>query len=167
MMETTVAYTLAPTYVAAPVILGLDCSSVIIGWVVLDGTAVRDFGEIQLKHTDVNERCRLARAGVGLVLRCHADIDAAAIETPVNRFAKAIIPQCFVQGAVRSLLAELGILVCDVTPSQAKRCLTDRGDASKEAMQQAAVGRGVCGEHAADALGVALAGLGKVEVSRS
>jgi Holliday junction resolvasome RuvABC endonuclease subunit len=165
-METTVAYTLAPAYVAAPVILGLDASSTNVGWVVLDGTIVRDHGEIRLSHPDISERCRLARAGVGLVLRCHADIDAAAIETPVNRFAKATIPQCFVQGAVRSLLAELGILVCDVTPSQAKRALCDRGDASKAAMQQAAAARGVVGEHAADALGVALAGLGKVEVTR-
>jgi crossover junction endodeoxyribonuclease RuvC len=164
-METTIAYTLVPTYVAAPVILGLDCSSVVIGWVVLDGTAVRDFGEIQLKHDDIAERCRLAWAAVNTLLKLYAP-DLVALESPVARFAKAVIPQARVSGAVLALCALSGVLVIEVSPTAAKRCLTDRGDASKEAMQQAAVGRGVCGEHAADALGVALSALGKVEVTR-
>lgn len=168
-METTIEYQVAPAeyrVASGAVILGLDCSSTTIGWCVLDGPTVRDYGEIVLKHSDVNERCRLARAGVGLVLLNHPDIDAAAIEAPASRFKKSLIPQCFVSGAVRSLLSEKGILICDVAPQHAKAKLSGHGDALKEEMQRAALCYGVIGEHAADALGVGLVGLGRVEVTR-
>lgn len=183
-------YTLAPPIVAPLCILGLDISSTAIGWAVYEGPPgiahcprngemggsaislppgaqngtghVRDYGEVYLKHADINHRCRLARAAVGALLRCHSALDAAAIEAPVARFAKALIPQCLVSGAVRSLLAELDIAICDVSPSEAKRALSGGGAASKTLMQAIAAEHGVSGEHAADALGVVLAAYGKV-----
>lgn len=167
MMETTIAYTIAPAYVAAPVILGIDASSTNLGWVILDGPTVRDYGELQLRHSDIAERCRLAYAGIGLVLANHPDVDAVAIESPVLRRFKdkrgkfqvttsAIIPQCYVQGAIRCLLSQKQIPICDVAPAEAKKALTQYGGAKKQGMGSAALGYGVSGEHASDALGVAL-----------
>lgn len=158
-----------------PTILALDISSVAIGYVIYCG-AVEAAGEILLKHDDINQRCRLARAQIGGLLVEHPDIDAAAIEEHVlRRFtgkngqrvdtAKALIQQCLVSGAVRSLIAERQILLCDdVAQAVAKKTLTGKGNCDKRAMQTAALAYGVRGEHASDALGVALACVGRVKV---
>lgn len=159
--STAITSTIALPIAAPVLLLGLDISSVAIGFVVYDGAA-RDHGEILLKHSDINHRCRLARAGIAALLRCHAALDAAAIESPASRFRGALIPQCMVSGAVRSLLAEYDIVVCDVPPAAAKKALTNGGAASKTLMQAVAAQYGVSGEHASDALGVALAAYGRV-----
>jgi len=147
---------------AAPVILGLDCSSTTIGWAILNGD-IRDAGTLRLTGSDIAERCRQARAGVYLVLLNHPDVDAVAIESPVARYAKAVIPQARVSGAILSLLAEKQIAWVEVTPSEAKRALVGRGGASKADMMTAA---GLDDEHAADAVGVAKAALKHVQVLR-
>lgn len=156
-------------------ILALDISSVAIGWVVYTG-AMEAYGELLLKHDDINQRCRLARAQIGGLLLQHPDIDAAAIEEHVlRRFtgkngrrvdtAKALIQQCLVSGAVRSLLVERQILLCDdIAQAVAKKTLTGKGNCDKRAMQAAALAYGVRGEHASDALGVALAAAPQVRV---
>ena len=143
-------------------VLGLDCSSTTIGWCVHDGQ-VRDAGTLRLTGSDIAERCRQARAGVYLILLNHPDVDAVAIESPVCRFAKALIPQARVSGAVLALLAEKQIAWCEVTPSEAKHAATGRGNASKADMMTAA---GLDDEHAADAVGVAKAALKHVQVLR-
>lgn len=142
-------------------VLGIDCSSTTIGWCVYDGQ-VRDAGTLKLTGSDIAERCRQARAGVGLVLLNHPDVDAVAIESPVARFAKAVIPQARVSGAILGLIAERYTWV-EVTPSEAKRALAGRGDASKADMMTAA---SLDDEHAADACGVARAALKHVQVLR-
>lgn len=154
-----------------PVILGLDASSVMLGWVVLDGTTVRDFGEVRLLNGNIAERCRLAWAALNTILdlceRRGLRPDLVALESPVARYAKAVIPQARVSGALMALCALQGLLVVEVTPGQGKRALTQHGDADKALMQlTAAKCYGVRGEHASDALGCALAGVERVEVSR-
>lgn len=153
-----------------PVILGLDASSTTIGFCILDGTTVRDFGEVRLHHSDIAERCRLAWAALNTILEVCEQRglrpDLVALESPVCRYAKSVIPQARVSGALLALCALQGLLVVEVTPGQGKLALAQRGDAGKVEMQDAALGYGVRGEHAADALGVALFGLGRVEVSR-
>lgn len=136
-------------------LLALDASSTTIGWVVFDG-AVRDHGTIYLKHSDVNHRCRLARAHIAGLIAQHPYVDAVAIEGPASPHKGALIPQCFVSGAIRSYVAELDIAICDVPPQHAKQALAGRGNASKADMMEAAAAYGVEGEHASDALGVAL-----------
>lgn len=147
------------------ILLALDASSTTIGWVVFDG-AVRDHGTLVLKHADVNHRCRLARAHIAGLIAQHPDLDAVAIEGPASPHKGALIPQCFVSGAIRSYVAELDIAICDVPPQYAKKALTGRGNADKLLMQQHALEHGVTGEHASDALGVALAAVGMVKVER-
>ena len=147
-----------------PVLLSLDLSSTTIGWIILDGT-VRDQGTIKLTGADIADRCRQAFAAVGLIIETHPDIDCVAIESPVARYAKAVIPQARVSGAVLARAALFGLHAIEVTPSQAKLALTGRGNASKENMQARAIACGVSGEHAADALGCALAALGRVKVA--
>lgn len=148
----------------SPVILALDASSTTLGWVVLDGATIRDHDTCQLRDHDINERCRLAHAYVAALVRTHPDIDAVAIESPVARFASAVIPQALVSGAIRAAVRCAGLHVVDIAPSEAKQALTGRGNADKGMMQAAALAYGVSGEHAADAVGVGLAAMGKVEV---
>jgi len=147
-------------------ILALDASSTCIGWIVLDGATVRDQGTAVLSGHDINERCRQAHAYVRSLLRVHPDLDCVAIESPVGRFVKAVIPQAMVSGAIRTAARLDGLHVVDVAPKDAKKQLTGRGDADKAMMQEAARAYGVTGEHAADAVGVALAAVGKVRVTR-
>lgn len=148
-----------------PILLAIDASSTNLGWVVLDDGAVRDHGEARLTGADVNDRCRQAHAYVSALLRCHPDVDAVAIESPVGRFVKAVIPQALVSGAIRTAARLVDLHVVDVAPTEAKRALVGAGAASKTLMQACADKRGVRGEHAADALGVGLAAARRVEVT--
>lgn len=143
-------------------IIAFDISSTTIGYVVYDD-AVIEHGNHVLRHADINHRCRLARAFVFGLVQLYPCLDACAIEAPGGQFKGSIIPQCFVSGAVRSYLAERNIVICDVAAQHAKQALTKRGNASKLQMQEAALAYGVTGEHAADALGVALAAIGRIE----
>jgi crossover junction endodeoxyribonuclease RuvC len=146
-----------------PVILSLDASSVTIGWVLWDG-AVRDQGTVKLTGADIADRCRQAFASVGLMIETHPDIDVVALESPVWRFANSTLPQCHVQGAVMARVALFGLHVVSVSPAAAKRTLTGHGNADKLMMQRAAACYGVTGEHASDALAIALSASTKVYV---
>jgi Holliday junction resolvasome RuvABC endonuclease subunit len=145
-------------------ILALDASSTTIGFVIYADDAARDCGEISLKGNDIADRCRQAHACLNLILHTHPDVDAVALESPVSRFAKAVIPQARVSGALMAAAMLNGINVVEVTPSQAKKALTGSGCAGKLQMQAEALRYGVVGEHAADALGVALSAVGRVRV---
>ena len=148
-----------------PTLLALDASSTTIGYVVWSGH-VRAHGTIHLKGDDIADRCRQAFAHIGGLIESHPDIDAVAIEAPVVRFGKSVIPQLRVSGAILARAALFGLLVCEVTPGQAKRALVGDGSASKTDMQVAALQYRVAGEHASDALGVALAAVPLVKVER-
>lgn len=149
---------------AQPVILSLDASSTTIGWVLWDGTA-RDQGTVKLSGADIADRCRQAFAAVGLMIEAHPDIDCIAIESPVARFAKAVIPQARVSGAILARAALFGIPICEVTPSEGKRALAGSGNATKDQMMVAAFPTlRNYDEHRADALGVALFAKGKVRI---
>ena len=147
-----------------PTILGLDASSTMIGYCLLSGGQVTAHGELKLTGADIADRCRQAHAALGLLLATHPDVDCVAIEAPVGQFTKAVIPQARVSGALMATARLKGLHVVEVSPAAAKRRLAGHGNATKEEMQRAAAGYGVCGEHAADAVGVALAAAGKVEV---
>lgn len=172
-----------------PTILSLDVSSTTFGYCLYDGT-VQAHGTILLQHPDINHRCRLGRAQVAGLIALHPDIDAVAIESPASPHKKALIPQCFVSGAIRSYIAELNIAICDIAPKEAKLALAKKGNATKEEMLRAAASHfGYCAdmlsyrcrrdvwaawldgcavpeywEHEADALGVAMASLKLVKV---
>lgn len=146
-------------------ILALDASSTTIGWVVWCGEVI-DHGTIRLRGADIADRCRQAFAHIGGVIEQHPDLDCVAIESCVSRFGGAVIPQARVSGAILTRVALFGLLVCEVTPQQAKKALAGKGNASKEEMMEAAAAYGIEGEHASDALGVALAAVGMVRVER-
>lgn len=155
-----------------PTLLALDASSTTIGWVIFDGR-VRAHGTIRLgcpapknQTVDISERCRQAFTHIGGLIESHPDLDCVAIESCVARFGGAVIPQARVSGAILTRVALFGLLVCEVTPQQAKKALCGRGDAEKVDMQVAALRYRVSGEHASDALGVALAAVAMVKVER-
>lgn len=154
------------TTTTPPTILALDASSTMIGWVVLDAGQVRDHGEQKLAGADINDRCRQAYAHMGALLACHPDVDAVAIESPVARFAKAVIPQAMVSGAIRTVCRLRDLHVVDVTPTEAKQALAGKGNVDKSRMQRCAEAYGVSGEHASDAVGIALAATKRVQVTR-
>ncbi len=139
-------------------ILALDMSSTAIGWVLLRDGSVADHGT-QILDGHIGRRCRLARAYVASLLRVHADLDMAAVESPVGRFTKALIPQARVSGAVLGLFDQHEIACVEIAPAAAKRALTGRGDAKKSAVLLACHQRGFAAgsEHAADAYAVAIA----------
>jgi Holliday junction resolvasome RuvABC endonuclease subunit len=151
-----------------PTILAIDASSHWLGYCLYDGAVIAS-GEIALKDDDIAVRCRLAYAQLNGLLELYAlhRPDAIAIEAPASRFAKSLIPQCRVSGALLACASLRGLLVVEVTPSQAKRALSGYGAASKLLMEACAWERyGVRGEHAADAVGVAIAACKLVQVER-
>lgn len=151
-------------------ILALDASSTTVGWVLFDQGVVRDHSEIRLADRDIHDRLSAVSRVVGNLLddllRHERGIDAVAIESPVGRFTKAIIPQAFVSGVIRLEAHRRGLAIVDIAPAEAKQALTGKGNADKSMMRGAALVWGVNGEHAADAVGVALAAVRKVQVTR-
>lgn len=176
----------------APTLLALDMSSVAIGYVVRN-SRVLQHGTIELNaKDDIAARCADAAIQIRLRLKFLADdgvcVDAVVIEAPVARFAKAVIPQARLSGAVLAEVARAGYLWLELPPSSAKFALCKDGTASKYNMLMAAAPhfgydldaltfravRGkwvaytsqslVYGEDAADALGLALAAQGRVRV---
>lgn len=144
-------------------ILALDASSTVIGWAIYDG-AVLDHGEVKLKGDDIADRCRQAHAALNLILSNYPTVDCVALEAPASRFKKGLIPQCRVSGALMCCAKLKTLHVVEVTPGEAKKALTGRGDAEKVDMQVAALAYGVAGEHASDAVGVAKAAAARVRV---
>lgn len=135
-------------------ILALDISSTHIG-LCYDGQPL----ETWHLHGDIAERCRLAAAMVRAQLWLTPDVDLVVIESPVARYAKALIPQARVSGAVLAVLSEKQIAWQEISPSEAKRALCGRGTATKADMIDEAGWRlgQVCDEHQSDAYALWLA----------
>jgi Holliday junction resolvasome RuvABC endonuclease subunit len=146
----------------APYILALDISSTHVGLVLYHG-AVLDHAEWTLVG-DIAERCRLAYSRFYTALERYPQVDCLAVESPVERFGGAVIPQARVSGAILALAGQRNLPLLEVTPSQGKLALAGKGNADKCTMMARASAYGVIGEHAADALGVALASLKRIEV---
>lgn len=146
-----------------PTILGIDCSSTNLGYVLYAG-AVLAHGEHRLGGADIACRCQTAYDILVLLLKRYPAIDAIAIESPVARFGGAVIPQARVSGALLLLAAQRNVLIVELTPSQGKKALTGIGNADKCTMMARASAYGVVGEHASDALGIALAALKQIQV---
>lgn len=145
-------------------ILALDISSTYIGVVLVDGPALVEHKTWRLRGQDHGRRCRAAVDALDRQLQADPDVDLVAIEAPVGKFAKAIIPQARVSGAVLALLAERRIAWVEIAPAAAKKALTNKGNADKAAMIAAA---NLPDEHQADALGIARAAQQlRVEVTR-
>lgn len=125
-------------------ILGLDMSSTCIGSAALDGDQPA-LERCDLKG-DIAARCALAAQHVAALLDRHQPA-LVVIESPVARFAKAVIPQARVSGAVLAELSRREALWAEVTPTQAKQVLAGDGAASKAQMVLAAGQRlGLLGE---------------------
>ena len=157
-----------------PSILGLDASSTMIGYCLLEGEQVTAHGEIKLRGDDIADRCRQAQNALIHLIDGRA-IDAVAIEAPVvRRFlgkggrrvdtANAVIPQARVSGALLAMVSLRELAWIEIEPATAKRAATTKGNANKDAVQQAAIAYGVLGEHAADAWAVARAAVPRVRV---
>lgn len=121
------------------IILGLDMSSTTIGYALIGGDAPPAWGHLTLSG-DIAQRCEAARSGVSRLLSDHRPA-LVVIESPVARFAKALLPQARVSGAVLALLAQRSALWQEVAPAVAKRVLTGDGAASKAQMVEAAAQR--------------------------
>lgn len=146
--------------------MALDASSTTIGYCLYDGAVIAS-GELMLKDPDIAVRCRLAFAQFNGLLELYPLPDVVAIESPVARYAAAVIPQARVSGALMVAASLKQLLVLEIPPALAKRALAGKGNASKsEMMGEASCRYGVRGEHAADALGVALAAVRLVRVER-
>lgn len=162
------------------IILGLDCSSVTIGYALCVDARVERFGHHDLAG-DIGARCAQASYHVANLLDTYKPA-LVIIESPVARFAKAVIPQARVSGAVLAVLADASALWHEAAPSEGKQALTGLGNADKTQMVRFAVaelghaaaeirrvrgkvcacaanGAPILTEDEADAIGLALAGL--------
>jgi Holliday junction resolvasome RuvABC endonuclease subunit len=144
-----------------PYILALDISSIKVGLVFWHGE-VLDHCEWTLTG-DIAERCRMAYSRFYTALEKYPQIDVLAIESPIMRFA-GTIQQCRVSGAILTLAGQRNLPLIEVSPTAAKFALAGVGNCSKQTMMARASAYGVIGEHAADALGVALGALKRIEV---
>lgn len=144
-------------------ILALDASSTNIGWVLYAGQVLAH-DEHKLQGDDIAVRCQTAYDILVLLLDRFPQIDCLAIEAPASRHKKGLIPQCRVSGALMACAAQRWKHVIEVTPTRAKFALSGKGNASKDTMMARARAYGVAGEHASDALGVAIAAARMVEV---
>lgn len=135
-------------------ILALDMSSTTIG-VCYDGQPRLT---IRLRGDDIASRCQQAATQVRALIT-DADIDMVAVESPVARFASAVIPQARVSGAVLAVLAVAQVAWVEIAPAAAKLALTGKGNAKKPAMIAAATlaTKRNLDEHQADAYGLWLA----------
>jgi Holliday junction resolvasome RuvABC endonuclease subunit len=146
-----------------PTILALDASSTTLGYCLYAGRVLAH-GEHKLTGGDIACRCETAYDILTLLLKKWPQVDVVAIESPVWRFPNSTIPQCEVRGVLLLACAQHWKPFCDVSPAAAKFALAGIGQCSKETMQARASAYGVLGEHASDALGVALASLKQIEV---
>lgn len=114
------------------IILGLDMSSTCIGYATADG---EHRGHVDLKG-DIAARCR---DGAALVTTLLDTLRPAlvVIESPVARFAKAVIPQARVSGAVLAVFADNSTLWTEVTPQAGKMALCGDAGATKQEMVEA------------------------------
>jgi len=163
------------------IILGLDTSSTCIGYAVLVDGKIERYNHYDLPaKADIAKRCELARAWTIAALATFQPT-LVALESPVGRFTKAIIPQARVSGAILSALSQFQALYVEVAPTEAKQALARNGAASKIAMLASAGaligvvghertvrgkvclcalnGTPILTEDEADAIGVALAAL--------
>lgn len=137
-------------------ILALDISSTAIG-ICYNGTPEVTW---KLAGNDIAARCANARYLLSWQLELTPDVDLVVFEEPVGKFAKSIIPQAHVQGAVLALLSERQLAWAKIAPAAAKKALTGRGNATKDEMMTMArlsTGKHIIDEHAADAYGLWLA----------
>jgi Holliday junction resolvasome RuvABC endonuclease subunit len=114
------------------IILGLDMSSTCIGYALLGGPEPL-WGHQALHGADIGPRCAAAADLVVGLLEQHRPA-LVVIESPVARFAKAVIPQARVSGAVLAVLAQRRALWAEVTPTRAKQVLCGNGTATKREM---------------------------------
>jgi crossover junction endodeoxyribonuclease RuvC len=146
-----------------PTILALDASSTMIGYCLHAGEVLAH-GEHKLAGGDIANRCQTAYDILVLLIERYPAIDAIAIESPVARFGGAVIPQARVSGALLLVAAQRWKPVLEVTPQQGKMALSGKGNADKSTMMARASVYGVRGEHASDALGIALASVKQIQV---
>lgn len=139
-----------------PVVLALDASSTTIGYCVrIDGALLT--GTVTMRG-DISQRLAEAYHAVADLLDEYRPA-TVAIESPVGRFIKAIIPQARVSGAIMLVVALREAELVEVSPAEGKKALAQTGNADKAAMIAAALARfgRVLDEHQADALGLLLA----------
>jgi Holliday junction resolvasome RuvABC endonuclease subunit len=144
-------------------ILGLDCSTLNLGWCVLDVKTARPIasGETPLIGADLDERIAAAASLAAFRLARRSDWALLAFEEPfVAHFnRKTGIKLAQITGALVYVASEARVRVLRIAPTQGKLALTGSGAARKVAMIEACrVQFGLsAGEHQADAIGVALA----------
>ncbi len=145
-------------------LLALDASTTHIGWAYLDGDRLLRSGEITLRG-DPAERLRVA--AWWLIGRDRADV--VALEEPfVGRNGHTAMQLARMTGALAgAITVAWKVPVVWVGPTEAKLAATGDGRADKRAVRkmiQAQFPNAYPGEHACDAVGVALAAAGKIKL---
>jgi len=157
---------------------GVDPGLAKCGYCLLRGETLLAVGVIRTKKSDGPEEARI-RAIIDALREvidlCPEEVTLLAVETQhaqsgatlseIRGKASRAMSVAAVRGAVIEVAYSLGIRVCEVSPQEGKRALTGSGKADKQQMMAMALAR--FGEKlasdAADACGIALAGMQVVE----
>lgn len=117
--------------------LAFDSSSTTIGWSVFENGRRTRSGTHHLVDKDIAVRCEGAHQFVQTMLTWQVP-DLVVLESPVGRFAKAVVPQARVSGAILAAISETGVRYIEVAPTEAKKALAGKGTADKVEMLAAA-----------------------------
>ena len=156
------------------IILGVDPSTRFIGWAVYDTVSAHlgPSGETRLVGLDYLDRQGAAademRVRFLFCELCVGKVDVVALESPfVWRNRTTSLRLGALHDAVARVARAAHIRAMDVTPAEAKKAATSNGRADKRLVQRlicARFGLASVGEHQADAIAVALAAAGKLQV---
>lgn len=136
-------------------ILALDVSSSHIG-ICFDGHIYPTYG----LWGNISQRASAAAICFDTLMKNNSDCDLVVIESPVARYAKVLIPQARVSGAVLARVGLIGVAWLELAPKEAKKSLTGKGNATKAEMIAAASAELLntpLDEHQADAYALWLA----------
>jgi crossover junction endodeoxyribonuclease RuvC len=149
-------------------ILALDPSTNNVGWCILDTATDEMLLSDEMKLTgDLARRLDLACTLLTSLIVAHQP-DAIYTEKPFcGPNGKTTLALGKLWGALWATAGRHGHDLQAVTPAEAKRAATGKGNASKaqvQAMIQMQVGRSM-GEHACDAVAVCLAAAGQIKLA--
>ena len=140
--------------------LAFDMSSTSIGWVAWQSGAATAHGTVNLGKFPLAVRLVLAEIAIVNLLERHQPV-CVAFEGGAkgSRHANAVQALQRAAGVLVLCAARLGVPTVEIAPAQGKKALTGKGKSDKEQMIAFASKYldGAFDEHAADAVGVALA----------
>lgn len=147
--------------------LGIDPGLTCTGWGIIEkhGTALLHLGHGQIRtstNDDDHKRLQIIFDGIAAVCQEHSPTMASIESIFVAKNAKSALKLGMARGVAMAACSAHGLPLCEIAPRLAKKAVTGTGTADKKQMQAMVshlLGIVPKGTDAADALGLAIAGI--------